>query len=478
MAAASFLFSLLLLSASLQATHGASAQSPAFISTVQSALEEISTVQTLLSSLPGIVLGDDNRLSRAIQDCVELLSFTVDELNQTRNSSSSSSSDFHAWLSAAAGNQETCAEGIRMAGGFVGEIIADGLNMVTSLVRELFSEIPNEGIGRGRKRLQEAPAESFKADVVVAGDGSGDFKTVEEAVAVAPERSERRFVIYVKAGVYNENVEIGRTKWNIVLVGDGMGVTVISGSRNFVDGWTTFSSATLAVSGKGFIMRDMTVENTSGPEKHQAVALRSDSDLSVFFRVEFLGNQDTLYAHSLRQFYRECTIKGTVDFIFGNAAAVFQACQIVALRPLPFQKNAITAQSRSFPDQTTGFSIHACNLTVESGSALSSPPLPPTYLGRPWKEYSTTVVMESFIGEGVRKEGWLPWAGDFALNTLFYGEFLNYGPGANVSGRVTWPGFHVISRPEVARNFTVGRFIDGDAWLPGIGVRYTAGLLQ
>lgn len=83
-----------------------------------------------------------------------------------------------------------------------------------------------------------------------------------------------------------------------------------------------------AVAGKGFICRDLTVENTAGPAKHQAVALRSDSDLSVFYRCEFAGYQDTLYAHSLRQFFRDCYISGTVDFIFGNAAAVFQNSQV------------------------------------------------------------------------------------------------------------------------------------------------------
>ncbi|KAB1203939.1 Pectinesterase/pectinesterase inhibitor PPE8B [Morella rubra] len=115
-----------------------------------------------------------------------------------------------------------------------------------------------------------------------------------------------------------------------MMIGDGMNATVISGNRSFVDGWTTFHTATFAVSGRGFIARDITFENTAGPEKHQAVALRSDSDLSVFFRCGILGYQDTLYTHTMRQFYRECRISGTVDFIFGDGSVVFQNCQILA----------------------------------------------------------------------------------------------------------------------------------------------------
>ncbi|KAF2304231.1 hypothetical protein GH714_028757 [Hevea brasiliensis] len=146
--------------------------------------------------------------------------------------------------------------------------------------------------------------------------------------------------------------------------GDGMGATVISGNRNFIDGWTTFRSATFAVSGRGFIARDITFENTAGAAKHQAVALRSDSDLSVFFRCEVRGHQDTLYTHTMRQFYRECRIRD-VDFIFGDATAVFQDCQILAKKGLPSQKNTITAHGRKDPNQPTGYSFQFCNITAD-----------------------------------------------------------------------------------------------------------------
>ncbi|CAA7401162.1 unnamed protein product [Spirodela intermedia] len=491
--------------------------SPVLISTIRSTLDEIGSVLSVLSTFSGPLLGGDLRVSSAVQDCVDLLSLSSDELGWTLSTASPSTAgvreklsagtgnkhfDLRSWLSAALGNQETCAESFQGTDDVVKSLVVGSLDTITSLVYQVLTQVPNaKGLPGDRwmktgkrklldsagfpiwmtaedRRFLQGPATSFQPDVVVSADGSGDYKTVGEAVEKAPLESEKRFVIYVKKGVYKENVDIKKKKWNVVVVGDGMGATVISGARNYVDGWTTYRSATFAVSGKGFLARGLTVENTAGPAKHQAVAFRSDSDLSALFQVEFLGYQDTLYAHSLRQFYRECRISGTIDFIFGNAAAVFQSCTIVARRPLPKQKNSVTAQGRKYVDQNTGFSIHGCNISVEgdnsSGTVAVAPAI--TYLGRPWKKYSRTVVMQSYLGSGIPPEGWLEWAGNFALDTLYYGEYMNYGPGSGLSGRVKWAGFHAITDPAVAVNFSVAQFIDGNQWLPATGVRYTAGL--
>ena len=238
-----------------------------------------------------------------------------------------------------------------------------------------------------------------------------------------------------------------------------------------------------AVNGRGFIARDLTFENTAGPAKHQAVALRCDSDLSVFYRCAFEGYQDTLYAHSLRHFYRDCRVTGTVDFVFGNAAAVFQGCLLLARLPLPAQKNSVTAQGRLDANMTTGFAFQFCNvsahdelLAASSGAGNGTAAAAQTYLGRPWKEYSRVVFMQSYIGAAVRPEGWLAWDGEFALDTLYYGEYMNTGPGAGVGARVRWPGFHVMTSPAEAGNFTVAQLIGGNMWLPPTGVKYTAGL--
>lgn len=229
-----------------------------------------------------------------------------------------------------------------------------------------------------------------------------------------------------------------------------------------------------AVNGKGFIARDLTVQNTAGAAKHQAVALRSDSDLSVFYHCSFEGYQDTLYAHALRQFYRECKITGTIDFIFGDAAAVFQNCQLLARQALPSQSNIFTAQGRKDRNQNTGFSFQFCNISGDTDLARSPNPTP-TYLGRPWKEYSRTIIMQSYISNVVRPEGWLAWDGNLGLNTLYYAEYNNTGPGAALAGRVKWSGYHVLTRPRQATNFTVGHFINGNIWLPSTGVTFTSG---
>lgn len=226
---------------------------------------------------------------------------------------------------------------------------------------------------------------------------------------------------------------------------------------------------------QGFVAVNITFRNTAGAAKHQAVALRSGADLSTFYLCSFEAYQDTLYTHSLRQFYRECDIYGTVDFIFGNAAVVFQNCNLYPRLPLSGQFNAITAQGRTDPNQNTGTSIHNCVIRAADDLAASNGTTK-TYLGRPWKEYSRTVYMQSNMGSLIDPSGWSIWSGDFALSTLYYAEYNNTGPGSNTSNRVTWSGYHVIGASDAA-NFTVGNFLLGGDWLPQTGVPYTGGLL-
>ncbi|KAG1371281.1 pectinesterase [Cocos nucifera] len=330
----------------------------------------------------------------------------------------------------------------------------------------------------GRWLLQAADSVLVNDIVVVSQDGSGNFTSIMDAVDSAPEKldgSSGYYVIYVDAGVYEEYVVISKKKTYLMMIGDGINRTVVTGNRSVVDGWTTFHSSTFAVVGQGFVAINMTFRNTAGAIKHQAVAVRNDADLSTFYSCSFEGYQDTLYTHSMRQFYRECDIYGTVDYIFGNAAVVFQNCNIYSRLPMQGQSNTVTAQGRSDPNQNTGTVIQDCNIVAapdlasDSGSTI-------TYLGRPWKNYSRTVIMESFMDSSIDPRGWMPWDGDFALSTLYYAEFNNTGPGSDTSNRVTWPGFHVINSID-ASNFTVSNFILGDDWLPQAGVPYSTGLL-
>ncbi|VFQ59613.1 unnamed protein product [Cuscuta campestris] len=443
---------------------------------------------------------------RALDDCVELLSVTQDELKKalsdlTKNDAASPAkhyTDLQTLFSAAMTNQATCLDGFAFSKRNVRRFIEKKLREISRHVSNSLAmlkkikkkkkkkkkkdEAPEEAFpeyGRVRggfpawltrrdRALLQAPAVNGSAvDLVVAKDGSGNFTTVGEALGAAPNSSATRFVIYIKAGAYFENVEVEKKKTNIMLVGDGIGKTLIKGNRSVVDGWTTFRSATVAAVGNGFLAKGITFENYAGPEKHQAVAVRSGSDLSAFFNCSFVAYQDTLYVHSLRQFFRDCDIYGTVDFIFGNAAAVFQNCNLYARKPLANQKNIFTAQGRDDPNQNTGISV----LNSKIAAAADLVPVQSSfknYLGRPWKEYSRTVFMLSNIEGLIDPAGWLEWNGSFALGTLYYGEYRNRGAGSNTSARVSWPGYRILNLTE-ATQFTAGSFIQGQQWLPATG---------
>eukprot|EP00253_Pinus_taeda_P013168 PITA_13168 len=464
----------------------------------------------------------DQRQRGALQDCFELFHNTLHELhgtlsdlkNATFMSIPQHASDLETLLSAAITNQYTCIDSFSGCNGTlkqrllgrlhnVSHLVSNSLAMVKNISAEasslanqrrtfptqngrLLSDqsdpniMPMDSDGfptwmsAGDRSLLQTSASTVKPNAVVAKDGSGNYKSITEAVHKAPENSQTRYIIHIKAGVYAENVELHPTKTNIMFIGDGMDVTVVTGNRNVKDKFTTYRSATVAVTGNGFIARDMTFENTAGPTKHQAVALRVGSDLSAFYQCNFKGYQDTLYAHSFRQFYRKCNIYGTIDFIFGNSAVVFQDCNLLARRPLKNQRIIYTSQGREDPNENTGISIQNCKVIA----ARDLEPVKSSfeaYLGRPWKEYSRTVFMQSFLGDLIQPAGWIEWNGPFALNTLYYGEYMNHGPGADTTNRVKWAGYRRILSSREASQFTVSKFIEGDSWLPSTGVKYVSG---
>ncbi|XP_044471501.1 pectinesterase/pectinesterase inhibitor PPE8B-like [Mangifera indica] len=465
-----------------------------FVSSLQTAIGFIRDATPIISQFAN-TLGDF-RLQNAVLDCLDLLDFSVDELDWTASasqningkyySSGDLSSDLRTWLSAALTNQETCMEGFEGTNGIAKGMVEGSLQQISSLVKELLKMVHPVSSLKSKKSSQFPYwfkredrklllVNGTEADAIVAADGTGNYTSIMDAVLAAPDYRMKRYVIYIKRGVYKEYVEIKKKKWNLMMIGDGIDATIISGNRNYIDGWSPFRGATFAVSAVGFIARDITFENTAGPEKHQAVAVRSDSDLSVFFRCAIRGYQDSLYTHAMRQFFRECKISGTVDFIFGHGTVVFQNCEILAKRGLPDQKNAITAHGRIDPDEPSGFSLQFCNITADS-DLLPYVNSTRTYLGRPWKIYSRTIFMQNYISNIVRPEGWLEMNGSLGLDTLYYAEYMNYGEGAGVSSRVKWPGYHVLNSSSEAINFTVAQFLLGDLWLPSTGVQYTAGL--
>ncbi|KAK6117696.1 hypothetical protein DH2020_048548 [Rehmannia glutinosa] len=361
----------------------------------------------------------DPHVRSAYVDCLELLDDSVDLLSRSLTSvapggePAGSTQDVLTWLSAALTNQDTCTDGFDELNGFVKSQISDRLKDLSELVSnclamyaaaagdEDFSGIPIQNrrrrrllsnetehaqfpiwLSRRERVLLDLPVSAINADIIVSRDGNGRTKRSRR-------RSKRRqsTVIGDLSSTYEEkNLKLGRKKTNIMFIGDGKGKTVISGGKSVQDNLTTFHTASFAATGAGFIARDITFENWAGPSKHQAVALRVGADHAVVYRCNVIGYQDTLYTHSQRQFYRECDIYGTVDFIFGNAAAVCSKRTIHALKPMQQQKNTITAQNRKDPNQNTGISIHACRIVAEPDLEKAKAAFP-TYLGGDWKMY-------------------------------------------------------------------------------------------
>lgn len=232
-----------------------------------------------------------------------------------------------------------------------------------------------------------------------------------------------------------------------------------------------------AVEGNRFVARDITFENSAGGAKGQAVAFRSNADLLVFYRCGFRGYQDTLYVHSGRQFFKECSISGTVDFIFGNGAAVFQNCEILA-RKGNQNMNTIAAHGGADPSQENvvqgGFSFQSCRISPDK-SLLNSLNSTKTYLGRPWRPFARTVFMQTNISKIISPKGWLEWNGNENSNSLYYGEYKNSGAGAETRNRVKWRNYHPRMSKSEATLFTVSNLIDGNDWLPETGVPFVEG---
>ncbi|URE03942.1 pectinesterase [Musa troglodytarum] len=402
----------------------------------------------------------DPRTSDALENCRELLDYAIDDLRGSIDRLDGFSlikldkflDDLKVWISATITYQETCldgfentttnaAESMRKALNSSAEMTSNVLAIVTN--RKLLAEEYPSWVSLGKRRLLQLSPAELKPSVTVAQDGTGDVKTINDALLRVPKKSNDTFVIYIKEGVYKEKVQVNRSLTNVIMVGDGTNKTKITGSLNYIDGTATFKTATVAVIGDGFIGKDLWIENSAGAAKHQAVALRVQSDKSVFYNVRLDGYQDTLYVHTKRQFYRECNISGTIDFIFGDGAAMFQNCLILARKPMDNQQNIVTAQGRKDRRQASAIILHNCTISADPAFFPFREKLP-TFLGRPWKEFSRT--------------------------------FDNRGPGANTSQRVKWKGVKIIDYAH-AQKFTVEHFIQGNAWLPKTGVPYIPGLL-
>jgi len=288
------------------------------------------------------------------------------------------------------------------------------------------------------------------ADLTVAADGSGDFKTVQAAVDKVPENNTKRFVIAIKPGIYKEQIKVPANKPLISFLGTDAAKTVLTFAISNKEAGSTSAAYAAYIGGHDFRAENVTFENSFGTGS-QAVAVLVEADRVVFKNCRFLGWQDTLYAKNGRQYYQDCYIEGHVDFIFGQAAAVFDNCVIHSKGD-----GYIAAPMRFAADEPSGFVFYKCRLTsVDTKNGI--------FLGRPWRDYGRTVYIDTQMDAAIRPEGWNHWLPE-REKTAYLAEYKSIGPGANNTARVPWS--RQLSDSEV-KIFSVENFLKGsDGWNP------------
>lgn len=265
--------------------------------------------------------------------------------------------------------------------------------------------------------------------IVVAKDGSGNYSSIQDAINNCDAFPYKKITIFVKNGTYKEKIKVNEWNTNIILLGESKENTIITYDDYFnkigLGKNSTFYTYTLLVEANDIVLKNLTIENSSG-DIGQAVALSIFSNRVAVVNCKLLGNQDTLYASGIgKQYYLNCYIEGTTDFIFGGATALFENCQIHS------KKNSFITAASTPENAKYGFVFKNCNLT-------SDPEITKVFLGRPWRIYAKTVYINCKLGKHVAPEGWNNWSKSNAEMTCFYAEYKNYGEGSNSKNRVTW----------------------------------------
>lgn len=313
---------------------------------------------------------------------------------------------------------------------------------------------------------------TVKPDFVVAADGSGDFRTVQEAINACPDYSHEVIThIFIKPGIYHERVIIPHNKFRLHIYGQDAASTVITYGLAATDTWPgtenkvgTSGSATMYIHSSYVTLEDLTIANSAGSGKivGQAVALFTDSDFLFVHRCRLLGFQDTLYTYGRygkdggvkRNYYLDCYIEGETDFIFGPSVCLFENCTIHS------KYNSYITAASTFEGQKYGYVFLHCTLTADPG-------VDRVYLGRPWRPFAKTVWIECEMGAHIRPEGWHNWKKPDAERTSFYAEYGCTGPGSDTSARVSW--CHLLSA-EQAAEYTFEKIMfqhqDGIVWNP------------
>lgn len=294
--------------------------------------------------------------------------------------------------------------------------------------------------------------------IVVARDGTGQFRTVDEAIEVCRAFMEYHKVIFVKRGIYKEKLVVPQWLTNIEICGEDRDQTIITYDDHAnirIPGTDrkmgTFRTYTIKVQGSHITFKDITIENNAA-KLGQAVALHTEGDCLTFINCRFLGNQDTIYTGNpgSRLYFQNCYIEGTTDFIFGPATAWFEQCHIFCK-----QKSYITAASTP-QDQPYGYVFNKCTIRAAEG-------VEELYLGRPWRDYGYTLFMNCDLCKEIRPEGWHHWE-EHREKTARYMEYNNFGEGAATDKRVSWS--RQLSKKEAATITLENVFNMSSNWLP------------
>lgn len=269
--------------------------------------------------------------------------------------------------------------------------------------------------------------------IIVAADGSGNYLTVQSAFNSISEKNNKPVTVFVKKGLYKEKLFLDSTKKWVTVIGEDKMNTLLtyddhtgtlSPNGDTINTRTSWSFKILA---DNFTAKDITFQNDAGFNAGQAVAVESDGDKAKFINCRFIGNQDVLFTNSdkSRQYYENCYIEGTTDFIFGSSTVWFEKCQIHS------KKNSHVTAASTPKEKEFGYIFNECVLTGDTSLHNVS-------LGRPWRPYASVVYIKCFIGEHIKPEGWSNWNNTDNYKTTRYAEYKNYGPSSDPEKRVNW----------------------------------------
>lgn len=293
--------------------------------------------------------------------------------------------------------------------------------------------------------------------MVVAKDGTGDFVTVQEAFNAIPADNKKPVYIFIRKGFYKERLVLDTRKDFVTIEGEEKSTTILSYDNHagvrLANGDTvnTWSSASFFIYADNFTAKNISFQNNAGFTAGQAVAVFANGNRLFFFNCNFIGFQDVLFCSGVgsKQYYENCYIEGTTDFIFGPATAVFKNCIIHS------KKNSHVTAASTPREIPFGFVFFDCKLTADTSINKVS-------LGRPWQSYASTTYINCSMGSHIVAEGWNNWKNTANELTARYAEYNSTGPGANIDARVKWA--KILTDEEVKKYIL--KNILGD-WIPG-----------